>query len=183
MERVFDTKVQLLKYKALKAVIERAYAGTLEQALYEIPKEIVPGPKSDMRCCIYKERAVLSERVRMAMGGDPANPNVIETLPVACDECPMVTYFVTPACRGCINHKCMDVCPRGAISIDGRTAKIDADKCVECGRCAKSCPSGRKGMQDRRAENKRRQNGGNRQRQMRHVRRVRLQLSVRSDSG
>ena len=30
-ERVFDTKVQLLKYKALKAVIERAYAGTLEQ--------------------------------------------------------------------------------------------------------------------------------------------------------
>ena len=98
-ERVFDTKVQLLKYKALKAVIERAYAGTLNQAMYEIPKEIVPGPKSDMRCCIYKERAVLSERVRMAMGGDPENPNIIETIPVACDECPMESYFVTPACR------------------------------------------------------------------------------------
>ena len=77
-ERVFDTKVQLLKYKALKAVIERAYAGTLEQALYEIPKEIVPGPKSDMRCCIYKERAVLSERVRMAMGGDKNNPKSVD---------------------------------------------------------------------------------------------------------
>jgi [FeFe] hydrogenase (group B1/B3) len=141
-ERVFDTKVQLLKYKALKAVIERAYAGTLTQAMYEIPKEIVPGPKSDMRCCIYKERAVLSERVRMAMGGDPENPNIIETLPVACDECPMESYFVTPACRGCINHKCMEVCPRGAISIVNRSAQIDAEKCIECGRCAKSCPYG-----------------------------------------
>ena len=56
MDRVFDTKVQLLKYKVVKAVIERAYADNLDQAVYEIPKEIVPGPKSDMRCCIYKDR-------------------------------------------------------------------------------------------------------------------------------
>lgn len=142
MDRVFDTKVQLLKYKALKAVIERAYAGTLNMALYEVPKEIVPGPKSDMRCCIYKERAVIEERVRMAMGGDKENPNVIETLPVACDECPMESYFVTPACRGCINHKCMEVCPKGAISMRDKHAVIDSDKCIECGKCAKSCPYG-----------------------------------------
>lgn len=140
MDRIFDTKVQLLKYKVLKSVIKRAYEGGLELAPYEVPKEIVPGPKSDMRCCIYKERAVLEERVRMAMGGDKTNPNVIEALPVACDECPVESFFVTPACRGCINHRCMDVCPKGAISIAGKQAVIDQSKCIECGKCAKSCP-------------------------------------------
>lgn len=139
-DRVFDTKVQLLKYKVLKSVIRRAYEGGLDLAPYEIPKEIVPGPKAEMRCCIYKERAVLEERVRMAMGGDKDNPNIIETMPVACDECPVESYFVTPACRGCINHRCEEVCPKGAITIVDKHAVIDQTKCVECGRCAKACP-------------------------------------------
>lgn len=142
MDRIFDTKVQLLKYKVLKSVIKRAYAGTLDMAMYQIPKEIVPGPKSDMRCCIYKERAVLEERVRMAMGGDSSNPNVIETMAVACDECPVESYFITEACRGCINHKCMDVCPKGAIVTNGKKAVMDTSKCIECGKCAKACPYG-----------------------------------------
>lgn len=139
-ERVFDTKVQLLKYKVLTKIIKRSYEGGLELAPYEIPKEIVPGPKSDMRCCIYKERAVLEERVRMAMGGDKNNPNIIETLPVACDECPVESYFVTPACRGCINHRCIEVCPASAITIVNKHASIDASKCIECGKCASVCP-------------------------------------------
>ncbi len=140
MNRVFDTKVQELKYQVLKEVIRRAYEGDLTTAIYEIPRVIVPGPKSDMRCCIYKERAVLEERVKLAMGGDKDNPNVIETLPIACDECPIDRYFVTPACRGCINHKCMEVCPAGAISIRNMHAEIDPDKCRHCGLCAKACP-------------------------------------------
>ena len=57
-------KVQELKYQVLKEVIRRAYEGDLTTAIYEIPRVIVPGPKSDMRCCIYKERAVLEERVK-----------------------------------------------------------------------------------------------------------------------
>lgn len=141
MDRVFDTKVQVLKYSVLKSVIKRAYEDEQSLALapYEIPKEIVPGPKTDMRCCIYKARAVVEERVRMAMGGDKDNPNIIECLPVACDECPIASYYVTPACRGCINHRCMEVCPAGAITIDGQ-AKIDQNKCLDCGKCAKVCP-------------------------------------------
>ena len=91
--RVFDTRVQVLKYSVLKSLIRRAYEGKDKVALapYEIPKEIVPGPKTDMRCCIYKARAVVEERVRMAMGGDESNPNIIECLPVACDECPIAS--------------------------------------------------------------------------------------------
>ena len=42
-----------------------------------------------MRCCVYKERAIVSERIKLATGGDPLNPNVIEVIDIACDECPV----------------------------------------------------------------------------------------------
>lgn len=64
--RTFETDVQLLKYRVLKAVAKRAYEGTLMESYYEIPKLISPGPKPTMRCCVYKERAIVQERVRLA---------------------------------------------------------------------------------------------------------------------
>ena len=81
--RTFETDVQQLKYRVLKEVAARAYDGNLMESYYEIPKIISPGPKATMRCCIYKERAVAQERVRLAMGGDRRNPNVIEVIPIA----------------------------------------------------------------------------------------------------
>ena len=139
--RKFDTKVQYLKYKVLREVARQAFNDTLLDNLLEIPKTIVPGPEPTMRCCIYKERAILSERVKLAMGGDHANPNVIEVIKIACDECPMGGYEVMDACRGCLAHRCEDVCRRGAITFDShQKAHIDKSKCVECGMCAKVCP-------------------------------------------
>ena len=75
--RKFDTKVQHLKYKVLREVARHAWADTLLENVLNIPKEIVPGNTPTMRCCVYKERAILAERVRLAMGGDQENPNVI----------------------------------------------------------------------------------------------------------
>ena len=57
-----------------------------------------------MRCCVYKERAILAERVRIAMGGNRDNPNVIEVIDIACDECPAAGYEVASSCRGCLTH-------------------------------------------------------------------------------
>ena len=94
-----------------------------------------------MRCCVYKERAILTERMKIAMGGDSDNPNVIEVIEIACDECPMGGYEVTNACRGCLAHRCEDVCRFGALSFDeNHVAHIDKTKCKECGSCAKVCP-------------------------------------------
>ncbi len=139
--RKFDTKVQYLKYKVLREVAREAWAGRLPQTAFDIPKSIVPGKTPTMRCCVYKERAILGERVKIAMGGDPCNGNVIQVIDIACDECPMGGYEVTSACRGCLAHRCEDVCKRGAISFDhNRVAHIDKSKCVECGMCAKVCP-------------------------------------------
>lgn len=139
--RKFDTKVQHLKYKVLREVAREAWNDTLLDNVLNIPKVIVPGNTPTMRCCVYKERAILSERVELAMGGDRNNPNVIEVIETACDECPMGGYEVTNACRGCLAHRCEDVCKFGAITFDHQhVAHIDKSKCKNCGACSKVCP-------------------------------------------
>lgn len=139
--RKFDTKVQHLKYKVLREVARLAWDDKLLENIMDIPKNIVPGNEPTMRCCVYKERAILGERVKLAMGGDKNNPNIIEVIGIACDECPVGGYEVTNACRGCLAHRCEDVCKFGAITFDrDHVAHIDKSKCKECGACAKVCP-------------------------------------------
>lgn len=140
-QRVFDTKVQYLKYKVLREVARQAWDDTLLENVLDIPKIIVPGKVPTMRCCVYKERAILAERVKLAMGGSKDNPNVIEVIDIACDECPAAGYEVTDSCRGCLAHRCEEACPKEAISFDhNHVAHIDKSKCIECGRCSKVCP-------------------------------------------
>lgn len=136
----FDTQVQYLKYKVLKEVAKHAFDDNLTNCQYDIPKEIVKGEEATMRCCVYKERAIVGERIKLAMGGNKDNPNIIEVLDIACDECPVTSYAVTDACRGCIAHRCEKNCSFGAISFDNHKAYIDPEKCRECGKCATVCP-------------------------------------------
>ena len=141
-KRIFDTAVQKLKYDVLKAIIRNEYEHCYDNIYIDIPKEISPGPKATMRCCIFKERAIVQERIKLALGGDKNNPNVVEVIDIACDECPIGGIFVTPACRGCIVHRCQEVCPRDAIQIIDHKAVVDKSKCIECGKCTQACPYG-----------------------------------------
>lgn len=137
----FDTNVQYLKYRVLTEVAKEKWNDTLQENVLDIPKRIIPGKVPTMRCCVYKERAIIQERVKMALGGNKNNRNVIEVIDIACDECPMSGYNVTTACRGCLAHRCMDVCKKNAITMDNNhVAHIDKTKCIECGACAKVCP-------------------------------------------
>ena len=74
----FDTKVQFIKYKVLSEIARHAYAGDLNENLLNIPKVISPGPDSSLRCCVYKERAIVSESVQLATQGVKKDENVIE---------------------------------------------------------------------------------------------------------
>ena len=139
--RKFETKVEYLKYQVLKEVARLAYEDALLENVTEIPKTISPGKIPTMRCCVYKERAILSERVRLAIGGNRRNRKVIQVIDIACEDCPAGGYEITSACRGCLAHRCKEACKRDAISIGhDQKAYIDKTKCVECGLCAKACP-------------------------------------------
>jgi len=136
--------VQELKDGVLREVARLAWEDKLSNsaALLDIPEKIIPGPNATMRCCIYKERAIISQRVKLAMGGDKTNPAMVEVMPIACDECPVSEITVGPACRGCIATRCVHACPKDAITIVNHRATIDHDKCIACGKCIAACPYG-----------------------------------------
>lgn len=137
----FETKIQELKTSVLTQVARLAWNDKLETgvSLLDIPEQIIPGPNATLRCCIYKERAIIASRVKMAMGGDKCNPSLVEVLPIACDECPVTEITVGPSCRGCLATRCIHACPRDAIEIVDHHARINHDKCVTCGRCVTAC--------------------------------------------
>ena len=140
--RVFETSVQELKHEVLRSVARLAWTDDLQTGILDIPEEIIPGPEAKMRCCIYKERAIISQRVKVAMGGDRTNPNLVEVLDIACDECPVTEITVGPSCRGCIATRCIHTCPKDAITIVDLKAQIDHKKCITCGKCINACPYG-----------------------------------------
>lgn len=137
----FDTQIQYIKYKVLKETAILAWKDELLEHILDIPYKAIPGTTPTMRCCVYKERAIVAERVKLAMGDDRDTSKIIKVLDIACEECPAGGYEVTNACVGCISHRCAEVCKFGAINFDhNRVAHIDKSKCKECGACSRVCP-------------------------------------------
>lgn len=139
--KLFDNKVQETKYNVLREVAIQTWKGNDVFAEFnEVASRIIPKDEPPQRCCIYKDRAVVADRMRLAIGGSRKNRNVVQVIDIACDECPEAGYVVTDLCRGCLAHGCVESCKLKAITIDEKHhAKIDKSKCVECGRCAKAC--------------------------------------------
>ncbi len=142
--KLFENKVQEIKYKVLREVAIQTWKGNDVFAEFnEIASKVVNKDEPPIRCCIYKDRAVIAERIRLAIGGSKKNPNVVQVIEIACDECPEAGYVVTDLCRGCLAHTCRESCKRGAIQIDSHQhAHIDKAKCVSCGSCVYHCPFG-----------------------------------------
>ncbi len=138
--RTFENQVQKVKNDVYRKVSEYAFNDALVNRLPMIAEELNAGPNPSLRCCVYHERAVTNERIHMCLGGTKSDPNLIEVLPAACDQCTENRYVVTESCRGCIAHRCQQSCPADAISFINNRAIIDYAKCIECGRCHKACP-------------------------------------------
>jgi len=133
----FENHVQEIKYSVLKELVKAELKDNLINELLVIPKKIIPGPKSSSRCCIYKERAIINERIKSMLY--QYDNEVIKVIDIACDECPINRFSVTEACRGCLAHHCVESCPVGAIDIINQRAQINQEKCIECGKCSKAC--------------------------------------------
>ena len=142
-----DKGIRDLKHEIATEVCKLAWEDRLnEEEREKIVLSVSPGPKPEYRCCVYKEREIVRERIRLACGLNAdvsgSTSNVVQVIRPACDGCPTSTYSVTDSCRFCLGRACINSCRFGAISRGENRMRIDPDKCRECGLCAKACPYG-----------------------------------------
>lgn len=138
-----DEGVIKIKHDVLTAVAKMAFDGTLDKERDFLPEKLIPGPNARFRCCIYKEREIIRERVRLACGEAPGpedNGNIIQVLHAACEDCPISSYVVTDNCQNCLGKACVSACKFDACHPGAKRSHIDPQKCKECGKCAQACP-------------------------------------------
>ena len=142
-----DATLVRLKHHIMERVAKLAWEDNIsEESLKNLEYEISPGPVAQYRCCIYKEREITGQRIRLSLAQNPDpssdSKNMVQVIQPACEECPLAAYTVTDNCRLCMGKACMNSCRFGAISIGDRRTRIDPTKCKECGMCANACPYG-----------------------------------------
>ena len=139
-----DATILHVKHEVLYEVAKMAWNGELEEKRDEIPYKMIPGPQANFRCCIYKEREVIRQRVRLAEGKCPTSGkdtrNIVQVISSACEGCPISRYVVTDNCQKCMGKACQNSCNFGAITMGRDRAYIDPEKCKECGKCSQACP-------------------------------------------
>ncbi|MFZ7102260.1 MAG: 4Fe-4S dicluster domain-containing protein [Peptococcaceae bacterium] len=150
-----------IRRRVLTEVARLALHDNLAEGIDDLPEYLLSMGNQRYRCCEYKEKAIYTERIKLALGlrqkkaykkrrlsellpialsfPDLEN-NQINIIDIACEGCPINKFFVTNACQNCLAHACQNACPRDAITIVQKQAYIDQNKCVECGLCKKSCP-------------------------------------------
>ncbi len=146
---LFDHEARQFKFDVLREVSIKAFDGSLTDKFDdEMAYKLIPGMTADFRCCVYKEREIIRQRVRVAMGKCPTvkkdqkvrPKQIVKVLDAACDGCTIRRILITDNCRKCMAKSCRTACKFDAISFGADRAVIDYNKCVECGACAKACP-------------------------------------------
>ena len=151
-----------MRKKVFAEVAKLAYeGGDYYTQLEKLPYELMPGEVGTVRESIFLERAIVGERIRLAMGlplrdvsehtllSDGVeesaiaekyyDPPLINIIKYACHACPDTHYEVTNACQGCLARHCSHACPKGAIYFEHGQAHIDQTKCIKCGKCKAAC--------------------------------------------
>lgn len=151
-----------IRRKVFAKIAEMAYEDVELQELEKASFEIIPGEVAHFRDSVFRERAIVDERLRLTMGLDARKPiefhrvtdgivdedventlflePLVNVITSACEACPTKAYVVTDNCRKCLAHPCVNVCPVNAVSIGKDRAVIDQAKCIKCGRCKETCP-------------------------------------------
>lgn len=164
--RGIDTRIREIRRRIFREVARMAYhtEWPVDKRMEELPYKIIPGEVGSFRSDVFLERAIVGERLRLAMGlscrdaGDhnkisenveAANkpetyytPPLINVIKFACNACAEKRVYVTDGCQGCLAHPCTEVCPKKCVSLDRTNGRshIDQDVCIKCGKCAEICP-------------------------------------------
>lgn len=160
--RGLESNKTSIRHMVFKEVASFAYEGGSKEEFEMLPFKMLPSEHNKFRSNIFLERAILGERIRTAMGmpyrpasqGGPLSdgieeadvdehyytPPLVNVIKFACNSCPEKRVMVTEGCMGCLEHPCMEVCPKKAISMKHGKSVIDEDLCIKCGKCVNACP-------------------------------------------
>ena len=156
--RGVETRIQEIRHRIFREVARMAYhtEWPVDKRIEELPYKIIPGEVGNFRNDVFLERAIVGERLRLAMGlpsrsaaehaplsdnieaADKAEtyytPPLINVIKFACNACKEKRVMVTDGCQGCLAHPCVEVCPKDAIHLDRTNGRshIDEDKCIKC---------------------------------------------------
>ena len=151
-----------LKREILNRIVKAFLSDDFEKNTRLIPFDMRPkGAEVPYRCCIYKERAILKDRVIAGLGfaiedddetvslteyahrsleREKPEENLLTVLGAACKGCVPKRIYVTDLCQGCVARSCTAACKFGAIEIVNGKANIDSSKCKACKMCIDACP-------------------------------------------
>jgi [FeFe] hydrogenase (group B1/B3) len=159
---VVQNKAMQIRHEIQERIIELIFNETLLDEIDKVPLHMRPRGSESFRCCIYRDRALIKQKI-MAMLGFEVKTEADEITPLsdfvlqsfvkassdreimrvvadACHGCQQNNYVVTNMCRGCLGRPCEVNCPKDAIDIIGAKAVINPDKCISCGICENVCP-------------------------------------------
>ncbi len=158
---LYSSKTKI-RHQIFTEVARFAYDNCDYSQFEDLPYKIIPGEISTYRESIFLERAIVGERLRLAMGLSllpvdkqaPISTGVedsmidekvyeaplVNIVKFACHKCPEKRVVVTDGCQSCLEHPCTEICPKGAISIINGKSHIDEEKCIKCGKCINACP-------------------------------------------
>lgn len=159
------TNTMIVRYKLLAKLVGLWKDGKLVEDVDMLPIQLSPKRSKVLgRCCIHKERAVWKYKALPLLGCDMSDEvneltplsyyaqkavdrrgsdkdNILCVIDEACSSCVSIKYEITSLCKGCVARSCYMNCPKDAVYFDNRgQAKIDHDKCINCGLCQKGCP-------------------------------------------
>lgn len=162
----YQNNATQIRRNLLIKIAQAFYADKLLEVIDRIPFTLFPKSNRELlRCCIYKERAIIRHRIICILGfgveddqdeitplseyakralvrssSDAKSGEILSVLEIACSGCVKSQYLITNACRGCMARPCTLNCPKKAVKFVNGQATIDQSLCVDCGRCMQVCP-------------------------------------------
>lgn len=151
-----------IKKDILVRLVKAFYSENFERNTALIPFEMRPkDAEVPYRCCIYKEREIIKDRIIADLGfsvetldeterledfakasltRSETEENPLTVIDAACKGCVPTRVYVTDLCQGCVARACEKTCKFGAITIAGGKSIVDPSKCKSCGMCINACP-------------------------------------------
>ena len=130
MRGLYSSKTKI-RHQIFTEIARLAYEGDIEKEMDDLPYKILPGEIATYRDSIFLERAIVGERLRVAMGLPLRNISEHAPISKGVEASLIEEKYYEPPLINIIKFK-LD-------RYNGRS-HIDQEKCIKCGKCLESCP-------------------------------------------